>query len=252
MHWTDSRHGRAGLSDALAIHTAWAWWVRNPFVAFLVIFLLNYFFLFYFINKNNQCNVCKYQYYLTIHTHMSEVEVYSVNKLTFWAMEKNVVGKKMSLPGCLLRGKPGRWSMCIFEDFPGPAAASSLFLLLLGTNSRWVWFWESFVLIKFFVRVLSRWHHRKHGLGFWGRWGDENGIGLLWKAVDTHLPTPYTPTPDSSISTPNVNDCTPVVQYLLLARIWYSRVYSHHFLPAISILLELIWLNMYMSLTLSN
>ena len=40
-------------------------------------------FLFYFINKNNQCNVCKYKYYLTTHTHMSEVEVYSVNKLTF-------------------------------------------------------------------------------------------------------------------------------------------------------------------------
>ena len=47
------------------------------------IFLLNYYFLFYFINKNNQCNVCKYKYYLTTHTHMSEVEVYSVNKLTF-------------------------------------------------------------------------------------------------------------------------------------------------------------------------
>ena len=67
-------------SDAHAIHTAW---VRNPFVAFLVIFLLNYYFLFYFMNKNNQCNVCKYKYYLTTHTHMSEVEVYSVNKLTF-------------------------------------------------------------------------------------------------------------------------------------------------------------------------
>ena len=67
-------------SDAHDIHTAW---VRNPFVAFLVIFLLNYYFLFYFINKNNQCNVCKYKYYLTTHTHMSEVEVYSVNKLTF-------------------------------------------------------------------------------------------------------------------------------------------------------------------------
>ena len=40
-------------------------------------------FFFYFINKNNQCNVCKYKYYLTTHTHMSEVEVYSVNKLTF-------------------------------------------------------------------------------------------------------------------------------------------------------------------------
>ena len=26
---------------------------------------------------------------------MSEVEVYSVNKLTFWAMDKNVVGKKI-------------------------------------------------------------------------------------------------------------------------------------------------------------
>ena len=74
-------------------------WVWNPFVAFLVIFLLNYYFLFYFINKNNQCNVCKYKYYLTTHTHMSEVEVYSVNKLTFWAMDKNVVGKKNSRPG---------------------------------------------------------------------------------------------------------------------------------------------------------
>ena len=42
-----------------------------------------FFFFFYFINKNNQCNVCKYKYYLTTHTHMSEVEVYSVNKLTF-------------------------------------------------------------------------------------------------------------------------------------------------------------------------
>ena len=31
--------------------------------------------LFYFINK--------YKYYLTTNTHMSEVEVYSVNKLTF-------------------------------------------------------------------------------------------------------------------------------------------------------------------------
>ena len=30
---------------------------------------------------------------------MSEVEVYSVNKLTFWAMDKNVVGKKKSRPG---------------------------------------------------------------------------------------------------------------------------------------------------------
>ena len=29
------------------------------------------------------------------HTHMSEVEVYSVNKLKFWAMDKNVVGKKI-------------------------------------------------------------------------------------------------------------------------------------------------------------
>ena len=29
---------------------------------------------------------------------MSEVEVYSVNKLKFWAMDKNVVGKKMSRP----------------------------------------------------------------------------------------------------------------------------------------------------------
>ena len=58
-------------SDVHAIHTAW---VRTPFVAFLVIFLLNYYFLFYF-NKNNQCNVCKYKYYLTTHTHMSEVEV---------------------------------------------------------------------------------------------------------------------------------------------------------------------------------
>ena len=76
MHWTDSRRG-------------WA---------FLVILLLNYYFLFYFINKNNQCNVCKYKYYLTRHTHMSEVEVYSVNKLTFWAMDKNVVGKKISPP----------------------------------------------------------------------------------------------------------------------------------------------------------
>ena len=39
---------------------------------------------FYFIvNKNNQCNVCKYKYYLTTHTHISEVEVYSVNKLKF-------------------------------------------------------------------------------------------------------------------------------------------------------------------------
>ena len=36
----------------------------------------------------------KYKYYLTTNTHMSEVEVYSVNKLTFWAMDKNVVGKK--------------------------------------------------------------------------------------------------------------------------------------------------------------
>ena len=32
---------------------------------------------------------------------MSEVEVYSVNKLTFWAMDKNVVGKKNSRPGPL-------------------------------------------------------------------------------------------------------------------------------------------------------
>ena len=54
--------------------------------------------MFYFINKNNQCNVCKYKYYLTTHTHMSEVEVYSVNKLTFWAMDKNVVGKKIRTP----------------------------------------------------------------------------------------------------------------------------------------------------------
>ena len=98
MHWDRFTPWPSGLSDALAIHTAWAWWVRNPFVAFLVIFLLNYYFFFNFINKNNQCNVCKYQYYLTIHTHMSEVEVYSVNKLKFWAMEKNVVGKKMSRP----------------------------------------------------------------------------------------------------------------------------------------------------------
>ena len=30
---------------------------------------------------------------------MSEVEVYSVNKLTFWAMDKNVVGKKNSRRG---------------------------------------------------------------------------------------------------------------------------------------------------------
>ena len=44
---------------------------------------IEFFVLFYFINKNNQCNVCKYKYYLTTHTHMSEVEVYSVNKLTF-------------------------------------------------------------------------------------------------------------------------------------------------------------------------
>ena len=29
---------------------------------------------------------------------MSEVEVYSVNKLKFWAMDKNVVGKKLSRP----------------------------------------------------------------------------------------------------------------------------------------------------------
>ena len=85
----------SGLSDAHAIHTAW---VRNPFMAFLVIFLLIFFF-FDFINKNNQCNVCKYKYYLTTHTYMSEVEVYSVNKLTFWAMDKNVVGKKNSRPG---------------------------------------------------------------------------------------------------------------------------------------------------------
>ena len=102
MHWTDSRRGWVVYTaDAHAIHTAW---VRNPFVAFLVIFLLNNYFLFYFINKNNQCNVCKYKYYLTTHTHMSEVEVYSVNKLTFWAMDKNVVGKKISRAG---PGRPG-------------------------------------------------------------------------------------------------------------------------------------------------
>ena len=97
MHWTDSRRG-------WVVYTA----MCTPFIRrgfephswhFLVIFLLNYYFLFYFINKNNQCNVCKYKYYLTTHTHMSEVEVYSVNKLTFWAMDKNVVGKQISPPG---------------------------------------------------------------------------------------------------------------------------------------------------------
>ena len=39
------------------------------------------------------------------HTHMSEVEVYSVNKLTFWAMDKNG-GKKGK--GKKIRG-PARW-----------------------------------------------------------------------------------------------------------------------------------------------
>ena len=63
--------------------------------------------MFYFINKNNKCDVCKYKYYLTTHTHMSEVEVYSVNKLTFWAMDKNVVGKKKFAAGG--RGG-GAWS----------------------------------------------------------------------------------------------------------------------------------------------
>ena len=48
--------------------------------------------LFYFKNKNNNCNVCKYMY-LTTQTHMSEVEVYSVNKLKFWAMDKKFEGK---------------------------------------------------------------------------------------------------------------------------------------------------------------
>ena len=42
---------------------------------------IDFFFLLY--KKTKQCNVCKYKYYLTTHTHMSEVEVYSVNKLKF-------------------------------------------------------------------------------------------------------------------------------------------------------------------------
>ena len=39
MHWTDSRRGWEDYAHT--IHTAW---VRNPFVAFLVIFLLIFFF----------------------------------------------------------------------------------------------------------------------------------------------------------------------------------------------------------------
>ena len=59
------------------------------------------------MNKNNQCNVCKYKYYLTTHTHMRLVEVYSVNKLKFWAMDKNVVGKKNSPAGDMWRRHRG-------------------------------------------------------------------------------------------------------------------------------------------------
>ena len=80
MHWTDSRRAEWSIQQCARQSYGVG---SNPFVAFLVIFLLNYYFLFYFINKNNQCNVCKYKYYLTTHTHMSEVEVYSVIKLTF-------------------------------------------------------------------------------------------------------------------------------------------------------------------------
>ena len=56
--------------------------IRGIFGNIFIDFFFFFFFL-YFIIKNNQCNVCKYKYHLTTHTHMSEVEVYSVNKLKF-------------------------------------------------------------------------------------------------------------------------------------------------------------------------
>ena len=46
---------------------------------------------------------------------MIEVEVYSVNKLTFWAMDKNVVGKKNSHPGELLKEIPPYTSIETFD-----------------------------------------------------------------------------------------------------------------------------------------
>ena len=55
----------------------------NPIRGIFGNIFIKEFFLFYFINKNNKCDVCKYKYYLTTDTHRSEVEVYSVNKLTF-------------------------------------------------------------------------------------------------------------------------------------------------------------------------
>ena len=96
MHWTDSRRGWVVYT---AMCTPFIRRGSNPIRGIFGNIFIELLFLFYFINKNNQCNVCKYKYYLTTHTHMSEVEVYflSIN-LTFWAMDKNVVGKKISRP----------------------------------------------------------------------------------------------------------------------------------------------------------
>ena len=91
------------------------------------IFIDFFFFFFYFINKNNQCNVCKYKYYLTTHTHMSEVEVYSVNKLTFWVMDKNVVGKKISRPGSHWAAPDRRCSIPFKCWTPNRVAATPIF-----------------------------------------------------------------------------------------------------------------------------
>ena len=86
-------YDNAETTDAGPIHDPWLSGLyrcvhsygvgSKQFVAFLETFLLNYYFLFYFINKNNQCNYVNTNIISHTHTHMSEVEVYSVNKLTF-------------------------------------------------------------------------------------------------------------------------------------------------------------------------
>ena len=71
------------------------------------------FFLFYFINKNNQCNVCKYNI-ISQHTH-TWVRLRFIPSIN-WNFEpwtKIVVGKKNSRPG------PELWIWYpIFWDFP--------------------------------------------------------------------------------------------------------------------------------------
>ena len=103
MHWTDSRRGAIGYAIALASHTAW---VSNLIGVIFGHIFIERFFFFYFKNKTTNAMYVNTNSIVTTHTHMSEVEVYSVNKLKFWAMDKNVVGKKNVAAGPLVQRAP--------------------------------------------------------------------------------------------------------------------------------------------------